>query len=123
MREPQIKFQPGMGAISIDRLDESKKFFITLEPIKNHSQFEEFLGVVTISADAILNANKVRLGADTLSGLNLNNAELVEESILFKGEPGLFNISSTEVFFDLILQLEKKLNIVMDEINKYFSKK
>ena len=122
MREPQIKFQPGMGAISIDRLDESKKFFITLEPIKDYSQFEEFLGVITISADAILNVNRVRLNTNALSGLNLNNAEIIEESILFKGEPGLFNISSTEVVFDFAL-LKKKLNIVMDEINKYFSRK
>ena len=122
MRDPQIKFKEGMSAISIDRLDESKKFFVTIEPTKTAQQFEEFLGVSTISADIIINANERRLKSEQLTGLDISNKEIFNQAIIFKDEPGLFNISNTQVLFDEI-DLKRKLDVVMNEINKYFSKK
>ena len=122
MKKPQISILNGMNAISIDQLDESKKFFITLEPSKSPEQFEEFLGVNTIAVDSVINSMPGMINDDLVRGLNINKGEIDRGEILFEGEPGFFQIASEDIYLSS-LSTENKLEIIFNEIKKYFSKK
>ena len=121
MREPQIIFLTGMNAISIDQLDESAQFFITLEPTKSPEQFEEFMGVKTIGADAVINASSGLVQSNLVRGLNVSLQEVQDGEILFSEEPGFFQLASDDVYVTK-RNISEKLEIIFSEIKKYFSK-
>ena len=121
MREAQITFFAGMNAISIDQLDESAQFFITLEPTKSPEQFEEFMGVKTIGVDAVINASRGLIQSDLVRGLDVSLQEVQDGEILFSQEPGFFQLASDDVYVTT-QNISEKLKIIFSEIKKYFSK-
>ena len=123
MIEPVLISLEGMTVISVDRLDESKKFFMTIEPTKNPSQYEEFLGVRTIGVDWIINANLSHVNQNIYNGLNISSNEIKSEMVLLKNEPGFFHIFRGNQIGCTLSETQKKLEIIFTEINKYFSKK
>ena len=92
-----------MGIVSIDRLDEHDKFFVTFEPYNN---FENNYSneIKTLSVDYILNAQE----------------QVLDESIyrsLQEFEDGLFKLGKIDDY-----DLDDKFNFVFSEVKKYFSK-
>jgi len=121
MIEPQINFLESTNVISIDQLDEQKKFFLTIEPTKSVEQYEEFLGVKTIGVDAILNMNPGKISSEIVEGLKVNYRDLTTDKIIFPEEPGFFNISKSNAKAEN-QRIEKNCELILDEIKKYFSK-
>ena len=122
MREPQYRILGGMTVISIDRLDESEKYYLTLEPMKVDSQLEEFLGVTTISCETLINAKNGRFNEKVTRGLMIGNQELANNQVTFENEPGIFNISCQDELSFQLDKFEEKIAIIRNEINKYFTK-
>jgi hypothetical protein len=121
MKEPEINILPAMNVISIDQLDESKKFFLTLEPSKDLDQLEKFLGISTIGVDAIINSMPGEISPDLIRGLNIGDNEIRSKEIVISGEPGFFNISSEIQKYDM-QNTNESIKIIFNEIKKYFSK-
>ena len=121
MVEPQINFIESTNVISIDQLDEQKKFFLTLEPAKKPGQFEEFLGVRTIGVDAILNMNPGKHFADLVEGLKIDYRDLKKDKIIFPEEPGFYHLKNFGIICDT-KKFEEKFKLIINEIKKYFSK-
>ena len=88
--------------VSIDRLDEHDKFFMTFEPINFENNYSN--EIKTLSVDYILNAQE----------------QVLDESIyrsLQEFEDGLFKLGKIDDY-----DLDDKFNFVFSEVKKYFSK-
>ena len=92
-----------MGVVSIDRLEEHDKFFITYEP---YSKFDQSAAtdVKTLGVKYIINAQKRILDEQIYHSLN-------------KNEDGLFKIGEIENY-----EIEELFESLFNEIKKYFSK-
>ena len=122
MNSPQVKFYEQMNLISIDQLDESKKFYLTLEPKKNNNKFEEFHGVSTIGVDSIVNEQIGLIEYQLFSGLKVSPHHIDERKLINESEPGFFNLSNAEqIFFDVDI-FSEKLEVTFQELKKYFTK-
>jgi len=106
--KPVLKSLPfeeysNMGVVSIDRLEEHDKFFITYEPYSKFDHSSQ-TDVKTLSAKYIVNAQKKLMNEKNYQSLN-------------KVEDGLFKIGEIEDY-----EIEELFESLFIEIKKYFSK-
>jgi hypothetical protein len=92
-----------MGVVSIDRLDEHDKFFVTYEPYSKFDQSAQ-TEVKTLGVKYIFNAQKNMMNETNYLSLNSD-------------EDGLFKFGEIEEY-----EVDELFNQTLNEIKKYFSK-
>ena len=121
MKPPQIEFLPNMNAVSIDQLDGRDTFYLTLEPGKNDASFDKFLGLKTISVESILNMMPGLTPEGLLKALNIDSRDADSDKLIYEDEPGFYSINKNQLKFDLN-ELNENLDLIINDIKKYFSK-